>query len=96
MIGCAATVLLRDFTTPVHDAGPFLVIADGTSDISRCEQLSVTLRYENECTIDEVFVGFVPMTVQNAEAVATAIKQKLVDLGLDLRNIVAKATTVRR
>jgi len=52
--------------------------------------LSVTLRYENEGSIDEVFVGFVPMTVQNAEAVATAIKRKLVDLGLDLRNIVGQ------
>ena len=30
------------------------------------------------------------MTVQNAEAVATAIKRKLVDLGLDLRNIVGQ------
>jgi len=90
IIGCAATMLLRDVTAPVHDAGPFSVIADGTSDISRCEQLSVTLRYENGGCIDEVFVGFVPMTVQNAEAVATAIKQKLVDLGLDLRNIVGQ------
>jgi len=90
IIGCAATMLLRDVTAPVHDAGPFSVIADGTSEISRCEQLSVTLRYENGGCIDEVFVGFVPMTVQNAEAVATAIKQKLVDLGLDLRNIVGQ------
>ena len=48
MICCAATVLLRDVTAPVHDAGPFSVIGDGTSDISRCEHLSVTLRYENE------------------------------------------------
>ena len=69
MIGCAATVLLRDVTALLHDAGFFSVIADGTSDISRCEQLSVTLCFENEGRIDEVFVGFVPMTVQNAEAV---------------------------
>lgn len=90
MIGCAATVLLRDVTAPVHAAGPFSVIADGASDISRCKQLSVSLRYENGSNIDEVFVGFVPMMVQNAEAIATAIRRKLVDLGLDLRNIVGQ------
>ena len=89
MIGCAVTVLLRDVTAPVHDAGFFSVIVD-LPVTSRCEQLSVTLRYENEGRTDKVFVGFVPMTVQNAVAVATAIKRKLVDLGLDLRNVVGQ------
>jgi hypothetical protein len=90
MICCAATVILREVTAPVHNSGPFSIIADGTSDISRCEQMSLTLRYENNGNIDEVFVGYVPMKEQNAEAIATAIKIKLLELGLNLHNIVGQ------
>ena len=90
MISCAATVILREITAPVHESGPFSVIVDGTSDISRCEQMSLTLRYENNNVIDEAFVGYVPLKEQNAEAIATAIKKKLADMGLNLGKMVGQ------
>jgi hypothetical protein len=90
MINCAAAVILREVTAPVHNSGPFSIIADGTSDISRCEQMSLTLRYENNGDINEVFVGFVPMKEQNAAAIATAIKDKVMQMGLNLQNIVGQ------
>jgi len=90
MICCAATVLLRDITADVFDAGPFSILADGTSDVSRCEQMSLSLRYEKGGTIDEVFVGYVAMREQNAEAIADAIQRKITDLGLNMSNVVGQ------
>ena len=83
-------MLLQEVTAAVHDAGPFSVIADGISDISHCEQMSLTLCYENNGNIYEAFVGYVLLKKQNAEAITTAIKTKtkLIDMGFNLINMV--------
>ena len=74
----------------MFDAGPFSILGDGTSDVSRCEQMSLSLRYEKGGTIDEVFVGYVAMREQNAEAIADAIQRKKTDLGLNMSNVVGQ------
>jgi len=78
MIDCATTVLLREVTAPVHNSGPFSIIADGTVGL-------VIFHAVNRCrwrcarrmvVISMRFVGYAPIKEQNAEAMATAVKNK--------------------
>ena len=74
-------MLWQEVTAAVHDAGPFSIIADGISDISHCEQMSLTLCYENNGNIYKAFVRYVLLKKQNTEAITMAIKTKWKDVG---------------
>lgn len=91
IIECSSIVMLRKIAAPIIKAGFFSIIADGTSDISRCEQLSLSLRYvSTDFTINEVFVGFVVLQKQTGREIASEILKQLSDLGLSTDNLVAQ------
>ena len=85
----AEWVLLK-ITAEVKEAGYFTIITDETKDISKCEQLSICLRYVYEGVIHERFFGFVHAEELNASALAEYILKVLSELHLSISNCVSQ------
>ena len=65
-------------------SGMYGLMADETTDLSRCEQVSVTLRYvTEEGMIREMFVGFESTTELTGQAMANHLKTVLSIIGYD-------------
>ena len=66
----------------------YSVIADGTTDVSGTEQLSISIRYlcydDNQIQIKEDFIGFTPAVDSSAIGVSQCIIDYLRSAGLDL------------
>ena len=73
----------------VKEAGFFTVIADETPDVSRKEQMPLTLRYvDKDAVTKEKFVRFIECDKgTSAEAISAKIKEAVKDLGLDLQKV---------
>ena len=73
----------------IKKAGIFSILADETPDISRKEQLAISLRYvDSEGIIQEKFVKFVECdSGTSAKAITEKIKAAISDLGLDISNV---------
>lgn len=69
----------------VRAAKYFSIIVDSTPDISHVDQLSIVMRYVQECgTPTEVFLTFVPNTGHKSEELYTAITNTLASLEINL------------
>ncbi|CAF1365977.1 unnamed protein product, partial [Adineta ricciae] len=66
----------------------YSIIADGTSDISGTEQLSLSIRYlsydNDQIDIKEDFIGFTPVADGSAKGISEKIMDYLRAVGLDL------------
>lgn len=84
--------VIRSIIESVKHSGIFAIVADGTQDITSNEQLSVCIRYVDEqLQVHENFVGFHEHdTVTTGRAIAAAIKDIILRLGLDATNIRAQ------
>lgn len=89
IISCIESVISRQLVRPVKDF--YSIIVDGSSDVSRTEQLSINIRYvDEEGEIQERFLGFVSLEEQDAAAVVDAIDRKLEQLQLSKDYLVAQ------
>ena len=90
LLSTMAEWVLLKITAEVKEAGYFTIITDETKDISKCEQLSICLRYVYEGIIHECFFGFVHAEELNASALAEYILKVLSELHLSISDCVSQ------
>ena len=72
----------------VKKAKYFFILVDEVCDTSNWEQVSIVLRYVDEDeSIREDFVAFVPCAEITGESIANNIVQKISNWGLDIENV---------
>lgn len=77
----------RKVAEDIRQAGYFCIIADGTTDITQREQLSVIIRFVTaEYEVEESFLGLINLDSSTGEAIANAIKDVLLRLNVDILN----------
>ena len=84
---CVRNELLREL---IDSKSFYSILADETSDVSRIEQLSITIRFlskKPEMTIKEVFVGFVPVRDLTAKGIAQVLLNSVRSIGLSVDKI---------
>lgn len=84
IINCIAKRIQNQIVRDVSEAKYFSVLADETSDRSRIEQLSLSVRFVKKNAVHEEFLCFVPVESTTGEALAQCILTKLAQLGLDV------------
>ena len=76
----------------IRSAGWCSVMADESTDVATCEQMSICLRFVDQSSsahpeVREEFVGFVKMDSTDAASISEAILQFLRDCNLDIANL---------
>lgn len=78
--------LLETFIQEIKEAKYFSIIVDSTPDISHQDQLTFILRYVNDNTVIERFLGFIQLERHTAKYLTEVVIKKLNELGLDIEN----------
>ena len=80
-----ATIVRKEICSAVQSAGPFSLLAEVSTDISKTQQLTVVLRYvDASCgSIHEHFLKFVQTTNFSAESLSKCLLDTLKDYHLD-------------
>ena len=89
IIQCIGDYITEKIVDQIKAAEYFTVIADGTGDISRSEQLSICVRYFFDGKIREEFVGFTELTEFDASSISKSILDRLRSMGLNLDYLVS-------
>lgn len=84
VISIVNDLVQQKIASKVNNAQCFSVLVDETSDISRIEQVSITLRYVEGETLREDFLQFFPTTIATGQALANIILEKLKELNIDI------------
>lgn len=75
----------------VLNAKYYSIIVDCTPDKSNVEQMTIVVRYVtvngDSPSIEEHFLGFIPLTISTGEEMTNIIQQYIKDLNLDIKNI---------
>lgn len=80
-----ANEVLSNITRDIRKAGYFTLIVDSTQDITKKEQLSLSIRFVGEFGYpEERFLKFVDIPSGSAETFYSVIKEELARLNLDL------------
>lgn len=80
-----ALKLLRKIVADIAESHCFSILADEATDASNTQQLVICIRWvTKELEIAEDFIGLMPLEKANAMAIASAIKDVLLRLGLPL------------
>jgi hypothetical protein len=89
LIQIMAHSILRALVKEINESPFFSIIADGTTDISGKEQMSVVIRFvRNEDLVPcEVFMGLFEPPDSTAATLFTCLKDVIVRLGLDIRKL---------
>ena len=90
LIKCIGDNIRERIVSKVNAAGSFTLIADGTTDASRKEQVSLCVRFYSNGKIHEEFLGFVDLEDQSAEGTADTILSAINTAGVDTRNLVGQ------
>ena len=72
---------VREYPRGGPERAPFFtILADETTDVSNTEQLCISIRFvDQNCSIHEEFLGFVPLGRTTGEAVATSSRPRVYD-----------------
>jgi hypothetical protein len=89
LIGICGDMIKREIVHRLVEEKKFYsIIADGTSDVSGTEQLSLSIRYlsydNDQINIKEDFIGFTPLVDSSAKGISEKIINYLRSTGLDL------------
>ncbi|XP_068703729.1 zinc finger MYM-type protein 1-like [Montipora foliosa] len=87
LLAIVSDLVLERITTEVRKSGYFGIIMDGTSDISRTEEVSLCLRYVINGETKETFVGFFATASTEGEVLYELAKTAINKLDLRLENI---------
>ena len=91
IIDCIGDSIKEKIIDEIKDAGIFSILADETPDVSRKEQMliSLSLRYvDTKGIIQEKFIKFVECdTGTSASAIADKTMTTISELGLDMTNL---------
>jgi hypothetical protein len=87
-----ASLMKREITNEIRDAGMFSVQLDTTQDISVKDQCSIILRYVTHKQIQERLIAVVNTTDSTGRGFCELLKKILKDNNLDIRKCVGNAT----
>ena len=90
LISFCEQVVREEIVKEVNDSVGFSIIADETADIGGIEQLSLAVRYVHKKEVKEQFLGFVPLSEMNAEAIADKIIDTLSSFNVNLDKILGQ------
>lgn len=91
IIDCIGFSILQQISDAIRQAGFFSVCADETADVSRSEQLTMSIRYvDTNLQAVESFVGFIQLHGQTGSAISQAILNHLEKLGIDKNDMIAQ------
>jgi hypothetical protein len=98
IIGIIADMIKTQILCRVIEQKKFYsIIADGTTDVSGTEQLSLSVRYlsydNDQITIKEDFIGFTPAVDTSAKGLSEQIITYIRSVGLDLTYLRGKSET---
>src|SRR6185436_11040286 len=88
LISSASSAVKKQLLHEINEAPFYSIIADGTQDITKQDQISCVIRYvvidSEDCTIEvkESFLGFVHVVDQSAAGLETLLKSVLLDVDL--------------
>lgn len=85
LILCIGSFIMGKVASSIKQAKFFAVQADETSDFSRMEQMTVTVRFVDSTSLQicESFTGFIELEEQTGAAMATKLSNHIRRLGLD-------------
>ncbi|XP_025192657.1 52 kDa repressor of the inhibitor of the protein kinase-like [Melanaphis sacchari] len=90
LIHICGTYIQTQLVTKIKQAGFFSILADETCDISRIEQMSLCVRYIEDCRIREDFLTFIPIYDASGKGLAHTIIHEIDKLGLKKENLVGQ------
>jgi hypothetical protein len=98
IIGIIADMIKTQILCHVIEQKKFYsIIADGTTDVSGTEQMSLSVRYlsydNHQITIKEDFIGFTPVVDNSAKGLSEQIITYIRSAGLDLTYLRGKSGT---
>ena len=86
LLKICGTYISQTLVAEIVEAKFFAVLADEAADISNTEQMAIVVRFvDQDCTIREEFLGFVPCEGLSGEAIAKQITDSVCSLGLDMQ-----------
>ena len=88
LIAIMARSILKEIAEEVSEAGCFSIVVDETKDCSKTEQRSFVVRYVNQGTIKEEFIGFEKAEGLTADALTSKICEVLGRTGIDIQKCV--------
>ena len=92
LITSIATVMLQDISNEIKAAKFYSIGADETGDISKREQMVLTIRFvDSNKEIRESFVGFVEVVETTGQALSEVIIEHIEKLGLQKNDMVGQA-----
>ncbi|KAL4142390.1 hypothetical protein QTP88_004857 [Uroleucon formosanum] len=86
---CGASIQTQ-IVTKIKNAVFFSILADETCDISRIEQMSLCVRYIEDCSIKEDFLTFISIYDASGKGLARTIMIEIDKLGLKKENLVGQ------
>lgn len=91
LISLISNAIKSKIVSMLHEAKYYSIIADCTPDVSRVEQMSLTVRFvntnPNEIKIQEHFIGFIPLEQTTGEALTKAILTMLSSMNISVQNM---------
>jgi hypothetical protein len=90
LLESCANVIKGKILNSIKTSGMYAIIVDEARDASRTEQMSICIRYVEECFVKERFLGFVHVTDLTAKGLAEVIVRTLNECGLILSCCIAQ------
>ena len=90
MLSSAYSVLKQDIIGEIKDSAMYSIIADEARDISKTEQMSISIRYVQGYSIKERFLTFIDVHDLCAKALANTLSETLRSSGLELKQCIAQ------
>lgn len=92
LISLISNVIKRKIVSMLHKAKYYSIIADCTPDVSRVEQMSLTVRFfhiadPSDIQIQEHFIGFFPLEQTTGEVLTKSILTMLSNMNISVENM---------
>lgn len=83
-------ILLKMIVSKVNESKYFSVLADETTDIAGIQQMSLCVRFVENCIVREEFLKFLPLMSTTGKALADIILEGLNDCGVDSSHLIGQ------
>lgn len=94
ILSIMSRMVFESIVNEMKESKYFAILADETKDISKTEQLSVTVLYFYNNTVNERYLKYVPCSQLEAGVLFSYIKKKLVDCNIIFKIVLYKLMTV--
>lgn len=84
------SILLKNIVSKINEAKCFTVLADETTDIAGIQQMSLCVRFVENCIVREEFLQFLPVLSSTGKALADTILEGLNKCGVDSSHLIGQ------